>query len=34
MADMPSVDIEIVDQPNIPPAGAGEVAIIAAARRQ
>ena len=29
MADMPSVDIEIVDQPNIPPAGAGEVAIIA-----
>mgnify|MGYP000903170251 CR=1 FL=1 len=25
MADMPSVDIEIVDQPSIPPAGAGEV---------
>lgn len=29
MADMPSVDIEIVDQPSIPPAGAGEVALIA-----
>ena len=29
MADMPSLDIEIVDQPNIPPAGAGEVALVA-----
>lgn len=29
MGDMPSIDIEIIDQPNIPPAGAGEVAIIA-----
>jgi isoquinoline 1-oxidoreductase beta subunit len=29
MADMPSVEIEIVDPPEIPPAGAGEVALIA-----
>lgn len=29
MVDMPSVDIEIIDQPDIPPAGAGEVALIA-----
>tara|TARA_A200000159_G_scaffold45624_1_gene41884 strand:- start:1722 stop:2267 length:546 start_codon:yes stop_codon:yes gene_type:complete len=29
MMDMPSLDIEIIDQPAIPPAGAGEVALIA-----
>lgn len=29
MKDMPSLDIEIIDQPAIPPAGAGEVALIA-----
>jgi CO/xanthine dehydrogenase Mo-binding subunit len=29
MSDMPSVDMDIIDQPSIPPAGAGEVAIIA-----
>ncbi len=29
MEDMPSVDIDIIDQPSIPPAGAGEVALIA-----
>lgn len=29
MTDMPSLDIEIIDQPDIPPAGAGEVAIVA-----
>ena len=29
MADMPRLDIEIIDQPEIPPAGAGEVAIVA-----
>ena len=29
MQDMPSFDIEIIDQPGIPPAGAGEVALVA-----
>jgi CO/xanthine dehydrogenase Mo-binding subunit len=29
MSDMPSVDVEVVDQPSIPPAGAGEVALVA-----
>ena len=29
MTDMPRLDIEIIDQPEIPPAGAGEVAIVA-----
>ena len=29
MADMPSVDTAVIDQPAIPPAGAGEVALIA-----
>ena len=29
MRDMPSLDIEIVDQPSIAPAGAGEIALIA-----
>ena len=29
MADMPSLDIEIIDQPNIPSTGAGEVALVA-----
>ncbi|HCC46305.1 MAG TPA: aldehyde dehydrogenase, partial [Gammaproteobacteria bacterium] len=29
MADMPSVDSFVIDQPAIPPAGAGEVALIA-----
>ncbi|MDC0517012.1 molybdopterin-dependent oxidoreductase [Porticoccaceae bacterium] len=29
MTDMPSVDIEIIDQAAIPPAGAGEIALIA-----
>ena len=29
MADMPRLDIEIIDQPSILPAGAGEVALIA-----
>lgn len=29
MADMPSVDTDIIDQPGLPPAGAGEVALIA-----
>jgi|TARA_B110000971_G_scaffold221757_1_gene270402 CO/xanthine dehydrogenase Mo-binding subunit len=29
MADMPSLDIAIVDQPDIPPTGAGETALIA-----
>lgn len=29
MADMPRLDFEIIDQPSIPPAGAGEIALIA-----
>ena len=29
MAEMPSVDTKVIDQPTIPPAGAGEVALIA-----
>jgi isoquinoline 1-oxidoreductase beta subunit len=29
MSHMPSLDIDIVDQPTIPPAGAGEVALVA-----
>ena len=29
MEDMPHVDADIIDQPGIPPAGAGEVALIA-----
>jgi isoquinoline 1-oxidoreductase beta subunit len=29
MADMPSVDTDIIDQPGLPTAGAGEVALIA-----
>ena len=29
MGDMPGLTIEIIDQPSIPPAGAGEVALIA-----
>ena len=29
MKDMPSLDIEIIDQPGIPPAGAGEIALVA-----
>ena len=29
MSHMPSLDIDIVDQPSIPPAGAGEVALVA-----
>lgn len=29
MADMPSVETEVIDQPAVPPAGAGEVALIA-----
>jgi CO/xanthine dehydrogenase Mo-binding subunit len=29
MSDMPSVDTLVIDQPDIPPAGAGEVPLIA-----
>lgn len=29
MDDMPSLDIEIIDQPTMPPTGAGEVALVA-----
>jgi CO/xanthine dehydrogenase Mo-binding subunit len=29
MEDMPRVELDVIDQPSIPPAGAGEVALIA-----
>lgn len=29
MSDMPSLDIAVIDQPNIPSTGAGEVALVA-----
>ena len=29
MGDMPSLDIDIIDQPNLPSTGAGEVALVA-----
>jgi CO/xanthine dehydrogenase Mo-binding subunit len=29
MRNMPTLDIEIIDQPSLPPTGAGEVALVA-----
>mgnify|MGYP001200847501 FL=1 len=29
MRNMPTLDIDIIDQPNLPPTGAGEVALVA-----